>query len=84
MLEKIGEKLLKFTDEEKNFLRNSVDYFGLNHYTTRLILYAKYSSAESDYYRAQETKRIGIIFYHLFVSIFFPNSFQWIYTVDFF
>ncbi|XP_062105138.1 beta-glucosidase 42 [Humulus lupulus] len=58
MREKIGEQLPKFTEEEKNLLRNSVDYIGLNHYTTRLISHAKDSSAESDYYGAQEMERI--------------------------
>jgi beta-glucosidase/6-phospho-beta-glucosidase/beta-galactosidase len=30
----VGERLLKFSDEEKAMLKGSTEYFGLNHYTT--------------------------------------------------
>lgn len=34
MRERLGERLPEFTPEEKELVKGSVDYFGLNHYTT--------------------------------------------------
>ncbi|MCH2189568.1 MAG: GH1 family beta-glucosidase [Gammaproteobacteria bacterium] len=34
MRERVGNRLPKFTDEEKALLKHSSDFFGLNHYTT--------------------------------------------------
>ena len=34
MRERVGNRLPKFTDEEKGLLKGSSDFFGLNHYTT--------------------------------------------------
>lgn len=34
MKERIGDKLPEFTDKEKELLKGSSDFFGLNHYTT--------------------------------------------------
>ncbi|MDD2403949.1 MAG: GH1 family beta-glucosidase [Victivallaceae bacterium] len=34
MRERLGNRLPQFTEEEKNMLRASVDFLGLNHYTT--------------------------------------------------
>jgi len=36
MKERVGERLPRFTDEEKELLQGSSDFFGLNHYTTML------------------------------------------------
>lgn len=34
MKDRVGERLPQFTDEEKDLLKGSSDFFGLNHYTT--------------------------------------------------
>nr|AIA95346.1 Glyco_hydro_1 [uncultured bacterium] len=40
MHERLGDKLPKFSDAHKELLRNSLDFVGLNHYTTRFIAHA--------------------------------------------
>ena len=59
MREIIGDRLPKFTEEEKKLLQNSVDFIGLNHYTSRFISHARERSDESDFYKEQEIERIG-------------------------
>ena len=38
MREYLGSQLPKFTDEEKKFMKNSIDFMGINHYSA---IYAK-------------------------------------------
>lgn len=59
MRERLGEQLPKFSEEDKKFLLNSLDFIGLNHYTTRLISHVTEGTEESHYYKAQEMERIG-------------------------
>ena len=41
MVERLGERLPEFTEEEKQMLVGSTDFFGLNHYTTMMASEAK-------------------------------------------
>lgn len=60
MRQKLGENLPRFTPEEKELmLQNSWDFLGLNHYTSRFISHVSNIEAESDFYKAQESERIG-------------------------
>lgn len=59
MREILGEQLPKFTEEDKELLRNPMDFVGLNHYTSRFITHATESSEESYYYKAQSMERRG-------------------------
>ncbi|TYJ46567.1 hypothetical protein E1A91_A02G128700v1 [Gossypium mustelinum] len=58
MLERLGDRLPKFSEEEKKLLLNSLDFLGLNHYTSRFITHATSCSEESYFYKAQEMERI--------------------------
>ncbi|KAK2440233.1 beta-glucosidase [Trifolium repens] len=58
MRERIGDKLPKFSEEDKKILLNSLDFIGLNHYTTRLISHATECTGENHYYNAQQMERI--------------------------
>lgn len=59
MSQKLGDRLPKFSEEEKELLRNSVDFIGLNHYTSRFIAHAEDSPEKSDIFKSQEMERIG-------------------------
>ena len=59
MQERLGDRLPKFSEEEKDLLRNSIDFVGLNHYTSRFIAHVPDSPEEGDFYKAQEMERIG-------------------------
>ncbi|KAI9073585.1 hypothetical protein K1719_044455 [Acacia pycnantha] len=44
MREHLGDRLPTFSEEDKKLLANSLDFIGLNHYTSRLISHADLSS----------------------------------------
>ncbi|XP_022718439.1 beta-glucosidase 42-like isoform X2 [Durio zibethinus] len=57
MREKL-DQLPKFSQEEKELLMNSLDFLGVNHYTSRFISHVTNSSEEIIFYKAQEMERI--------------------------
>ncbi|GLT68476.1 hypothetical protein SLA2020_407020 [Shorea laevis] len=44
--------------KRRSLIRNSIDFVGLNHYTSRFIAHATDGPQESDFYKAQEMERI--------------------------
>ena len=75
MRERLGERLPRFSQEERDLLHYSVDFIGLNHYTTRYIAHSTENPGGHDYYAAQQMERIGNtlnLISTLFV-IFFSN-----------
>jgi beta-glucosidase len=49
MVSRLGERLPKFTAEQVEGLKNSTDFFGLNHYTTMLASHCDDPSSETSY-----------------------------------
>lgn len=64
MRERLGDRLPKFSEKNKELLRNSVDFIGLNHYTSRFIAHST-NNDENYFYRVQEIERIGNVYEHL-------------------
>ncbi|XP_022144517.1 beta-glucosidase 42 [Momordica charantia] len=58
MREQLGDNLPKFTEEEKELIMNSVDFVGLNHYTSRFIADVAESPDQGDFYKAQKMARL--------------------------
>ncbi|KAL6228434.1 hypothetical protein ACLB2K_002384 [Fragaria x ananassa] len=58
MRERLGDRLPIFSKEDKDLLKNSLDFVGLNHYTSRFIAHVKDSPEQGDFYKAQEMERI--------------------------
>ncbi|KAI3940730.1 hypothetical protein MKW98_030049 [Papaver atlanticum] len=58
MREKLGDRLPKFSDEDRELLRNLVDFLGINQYTTRLIAHSTTSPDSGHFYQDQQLERI--------------------------
>ncbi|PSR98148.1 Beta-glucosidase [Actinidia chinensis var. chinensis] len=58
MREKLGDQLPKFSHKNKELLKNSVDFIGLNHYTSRFIAHST-NCEDNCFYRAQEMESIA-------------------------
>lgn len=59
MREKLGDSLPKFTPEDKELLKNPIDFIGLNHYTSRFVAHSTNAPEDSHFYRVQDTERIA-------------------------
>ena len=59
MRERLGDQLPKFSEADKELLQNSLDFVGLNHYTSRFIAHVHQPEGEH-FYKVQEMERIGI------------------------
>ncbi|KAM7494433.1 hypothetical protein LguiB_029042 [Lonicera macranthoides] len=60
MRERLGDRLPKFSQKDKEVLRDSVDFLGLNHYTSRFVTHGgRVNQQDNDFYQAQEVERIA-------------------------
>ncbi|KAJ3678167.1 hypothetical protein LUZ60_001970 [Juncus effusus] len=57
MRERLRDHLPNFSEKEKEMLKNSIDFIGLNHYTSRFIADAK-NVDDIHFYQVQEMERI--------------------------
>ena len=53
MRESLGDQLPTFSEEDRKLLANSLDFIGLNHYTSRLISHVTECSDGGHFYRTQ-------------------------------
>ncbi|GFP95768.1 beta-glucosidase 42 [Phtheirospermum japonicum] len=58
MREKLGDRLPKFSERDKELLKNSTDFIGLNHYTSRFVRHAR-NDLEDYVNKVQEAERIA-------------------------
>ncbi|KAF3329411.1 beta-glucosidase 4 [Carex littledalei] len=56
MRQRLGDHLPKLSEKDREHLRNSVDFVGLNHYTTRFISHVE-TPREIHFYQVQEMER---------------------------
>lgn len=70
MRERLGDRLPTFSEGDKKLLRNSLDFIGLNHYTSRFIAHLP-KPAGDYFYQVQEAERIGI---HIPQSVFYQRQ----------
>ncbi|MFS7942696.1 putative beta-glucosidase [Helianthus anomalus] len=59
MRERVGDKLPVFSQKDKELIRNSLDFVGLNHYTSRFVSHWT-NKAENNYFTIQEATRIDV------------------------
>ncbi|KAK3031011.1 hypothetical protein RJ639_036861 [Escallonia herrerae] len=59
MRERLGDQLPIFSQKDKVLLRNSVDFIGLNHYTSKFVTHGTKNDEVNEFYRAQELERIA-------------------------
>ncbi|GKV46779.1 hypothetical protein SLEP1_g53747 [Rubroshorea leprosula] len=59
MREKLGNRLPKFSEEDKELLRNTMDFVGLNQYSARFIAHAADGPEEVSFYKDQEIEIIA-------------------------
>jgi beta-glucosidase len=58
MRQRLGDNLPKLSEKDQEYLRNSIDFLGLNHYTTRFISHVDIPR-EIHFYQVQEMERNG-------------------------
>ncbi|KAI5651286.1 hypothetical protein M9H77_37291 [Catharanthus roseus] len=59
MRERLREQLPEFSAKEKGLLKNSLDFVGLNHFTTRFVVDAATNHEDNDFCRVQGLERIA-------------------------
>jgi beta-glucosidase/6-phospho-beta-glucosidase/beta-galactosidase len=60
MRHRVGKDLPTFSEEDREFIRNKIDFIGINHYTSRFITHHPHPG-DICFYQVQQVKRIGTI-----------------------
>jgi beta-glucosidase/6-phospho-beta-glucosidase/beta-galactosidase len=72
MRQRVGDQLPKFSEKDRELIRNKIDFIGLNHYTSRYI--ANQPNPQPDeihFYQVQQMERIGTMFQLSMTCLFF-------------
>lgn len=69
MRDRLGDQLPEFSEEDKELLKSSTDFIGLNQYTSRLVSHAEDSVEEGHFEKAQQVAKIGNIIRHNFIIL---------------
>jgi beta-glucosidase/6-phospho-beta-glucosidase/beta-galactosidase len=60
MRQRLGDRLPKFSEKDREFIRNKIDFIGLNNYTSRFIAHKTSPQAKQiHFYHAQQTEIMG-------------------------
>ncbi|PHT99957.1 Beta-glucosidase 4 [Capsicum chinense] len=59
MRERLGDRPPKFSQQERELLKDSLDFIGLNHYTSKFVGHATNSLEENDFYKIQDVEIIA-------------------------
>ncbi|XP_047256666.1 beta-glucosidase 42 [Capsicum annuum] len=59
MRERLGDRLPKFSQQDRELLKHSLDFIGLNHYTSKFVGHAANSLEENDFYKIQDVEIIA-------------------------
>lgn len=74
MRQRLGDKLPKLSEKDKELLSNAIDFVGLNHYTSRFISHVQ-KPRGIHFYQVQEMERIGTCASHnVFALQLFSSS----------
>lgn len=60
MRERLGDRLPKFSQRDRELLKHSLDFIGLNHYTSKFVGHSANSLEENDFYKIQDVEIIGM------------------------
>jgi beta-glucosidase len=60
MRQRLGSDLPTFSEKDKEFMRNKIDFVGVNHYTSRLIAHLQ-NPNDVYFYQVQQMERIGMV-----------------------
>jgi beta-glucosidase/6-phospho-beta-glucosidase/beta-galactosidase len=60
MRQRLGSDLPTFSETDKEFIRNKIDFVGLNHYTSRFIAHHQ-NPKDIYFYQVQQVERLGMI-----------------------
>jgi beta-glucosidase/6-phospho-beta-glucosidase/beta-galactosidase len=72
MRQRVGDQLPKFSEKDRELIRNKIDFIGLNHYTSRFIANQPNPQPnEIHFYQVQQIKRIGTMFQLSMTCLFF-------------
>lgn len=58
MRQRLGSDLPTFSETDKEFIRNKIDFVGLNHYTSRFIAHHQ-NPKDIYFYQVQQVERLG-------------------------